>query len=96
MLSGADPSAVVGSVFGHSAYSNGKFAQHYSGTILGTGDMRSWARTLLHKLNYPTTKENIQALTTWMAWEGGHWHNVDHYNPLNTTQPAPGAHKHKP
>jgi murein DD-endopeptidase MepM/ murein hydrolase activator NlpD len=61
------------------------------GVILGTGSQQAWARTLLTKLGKPLTPENIKALTTWAAWEGGQWHNSAHYNPLNTTQPEAGA-----
>lgn len=61
------------------------------GVILGTGSSQQWAKTLLTKLGKPLTKQNIAALTTWAAWEGGQWHNSAHYNPLNTTQPANGA-----
>jgi len=61
------------------------------GKILGTGSMQTWAKTLLRKLNAPLTKDNIAALTTWAAHEGGHWHNPDHYNPLDTTLPMPGS-----
>ena len=91
ILAGGDPNGVVGKTFGGKAYSKGKALGSYSGVILGTGDSRTWAKTLLQKLHYPTTTANIQALTTWAAWEGGQWHNPDHYNPLNTTMPAPGA-----
>jgi murein DD-endopeptidase MepM/ murein hydrolase activator NlpD len=75
---------------GGKAYSNGQVIND-SGIILGTGDSRSWAKSLLQKLKYPTTSDNIKALTTWAAWEGGQWHNSAHYNPLNTEQPATGA-----
>ena len=61
------------------------------GVILGTGSQQAWARTLLTKLGKPLTPENIKALTTWAAWEGGQWHNSAHYNPLNTTQPEAGS-----
>jgi murein DD-endopeptidase MepM/ murein hydrolase activator NlpD len=56
-----------------------------AGIILGTGDKRQWATDFLSKLGKPTTEANINAVTTWMAWEGGHWKNSAHYNPLNTT-----------
>jgi len=62
-----------------------------SGTILGTGSEQDWAKTFLQKLGKPVTTANVQAMTTWMAYEGGQWHNTAHYNPLNTTQPAAGA-----
>ena len=65
--------------------------QTTAGTILGTGSQQAWARTLLGKLGKPATADNVRALTTWAAWEGGQWHNSAHYNPLNTTQPEAGA-----
>ena len=56
-----------------------------AGVILGTGDQQGWASQFLSKLGVPTTASNLQAVTTWMAWEGGHWKNSAHNNPLNTT-----------
>ena len=37
------------------------------------------------------TADNVAAVTAWEMAEGGHWNNSAHYNPLNTTQSAPGA-----
>jgi murein DD-endopeptidase MepM/ murein hydrolase activator NlpD len=56
-----------------------------AGIILGTGEKQSWAKQFLDKLGKPVTDDNIKAVTTWMAWEGGHWNNSAHNNPLNTT-----------
>ena len=61
------------------------------GTILGTGSQQDWAKQFLTNLGKPVTKQNLAAVTTWMAFEGGQWHNSAHYNPLNTTQPASGS-----
>ena len=61
------------------------------GIILGTGDKLTWAKTLLGQLGMPVTKDNVNALTTWAAWEGGQWKNSAHYNPLNTTQVFNGS-----
>lgn len=61
------------------------------GIILGTGSKLTWAKTLLAKLGKPVTNENINALTTWAAWEGGQWKNSAHFNPLNTTQVYDGS-----
>ena len=52
---------------------------------------QSWAVALLDRLGAPTTAQNIQAVTSWEAAEGGHWNNTAYYNPLNTTQDAAGA-----
>ena len=61
------------------------------GVILGTGSSKKWAQTLLYKLGYPSTNQNMAALTTWAAFEGGQWHNPAHFNPLNTTQKFNGS-----
>ena len=93
LLSGGDSySSISNSILsgGGSSYQSGKVFND-SGIILGTGDSRSWAKSLLKQLHYPTSSANIQALTTWAAWEGGQWHNSAHYNPLNTTQGAMGS-----
>lgn len=62
-----------------------------AGIILGTGDQQAWARKFLNAVGAPLSEENLKAMTTWMAWEGGHWKNSANYNPLNTTQPESGA-----
>jgi hypothetical protein len=51
----------------------------------------SFAVAVLNRLNAPTTRANMKAMRAWIAQEGGHWHNQARYNPLNTTQPEPGA-----
>jgi peptidoglycan hydrolase CwlO-like protein len=51
----------------------------------------TWAKALLQQLDMPLTGDNVAALVAWEMAEGGHWHNTAHYNPLNTTQPMPGA-----
>ena len=51
----------------------------------------TWARALLQRLDMPVSADNVAALVAWEMAEGGHWHNTAHYNPLNTTQPMPGA-----
>lgn len=50
-----------------------------------------WARALLGRLGYKTSKANLTAILAWMRAEGGHWNNSAHYNPLNTTQGMSGA-----
>lgn len=66
-------------------------ATQTNGVILGNGDQQSWAKDFLTRLGKPTTSSNIKAVTTWMAWEGGHWKNTANYNPLNTTLNSSGA-----
>jgi murein DD-endopeptidase MepM/ murein hydrolase activator NlpD len=56
-----------------------------SKVILGTGSEKEWATGLLKKLGAPVQDSSINALTTWMRHEGGHWKNSANYNPLNTT-----------
>jgi hypothetical protein len=85
-----DPSQLMGGASVLSPNVSGG-AEVTKGVILGTGSQQSWAKTLLNKLGDPTTSQNVSALTTWAAWEGGHWKNTANYNPLNTTQPSKGA-----
>ena len=59
--------------------------------VQGTKSQQEWATGLLGKLGAPVTDQNLQAMTTWMAFEGGHWKNTANYNPLNTTQNEKGA-----
>lgn len=51
----------------------------------------SFATSLLQTLGAPVTPANVGSLVAWQAREGGNWNNTAHYNPLNTTQDAPGA-----
>ena len=51
----------------------------------------TWARALPTQLGMPETTDNLAAITAWEMAEGGHWYNGAHFNPLNTTQPEPGA-----
>jgi len=37
------------------------------------------------------TPQNVDDLTAWEKQEGGNWANDAKYNPLNTTEPEPGA-----
>ena len=53
--------------------------------ITGNTEQQKFARDLLNEINAPVTSENLKAMTTWMAYEGGHWKNSATYNPLNTT-----------
>jgi hypothetical protein len=46
---------------------------------------------VLRRLGIQPTAGAVQAMIGWQKAEGGHWHNTARYNPLNTTQPAPGA-----
>ena len=59
--------------------------------VQGNKSQQEWAAGLLSRLGAPTTDQNLQAMTTWMAFEGGHWKNNANYNPLNTTMGESGA-----
>lgn len=50
-----------------------------------------WAASLLGMGGWPATPNNVRAIVAWEKAEGGHWNNSAKYNPLNTTQPMPGA-----
>jgi cell wall-associated NlpC family hydrolase len=49
--------------------------------------INGWQVALTRTLGIPTTAENLKFLSAWQQAEGG----SAAYNPLNTTQPAPGA-----
>jgi hypothetical protein len=66
--------------------------------IKGTSQEQKWAKDVLKQVGVPVTSENLDAMTTWMRFEGGGGgkatgigKNAANYNPLNTTQGAPGA-----
>jgi murein DD-endopeptidase MepM/ murein hydrolase activator NlpD len=77
------PNFIMGMVSGSQEYT--------LGTILGTGSQQAWAKDFLKQMGDPVTTQNVKAMTTWMAYEGGQWKNTAHYNPLNTTLSQPGA-----
>lgn len=52
---------------------------------------RSWAKAFLRADGMPVTACNLGFVTAWETAEGGNWHNTASYNPLNVTQPEPGA-----
>ena len=51
----------------------------------------TWAQAFVKTLGMPMTADNVAAIVAWEMAEGGHWYNVAHYNPLNTTQTMPGS-----
>jgi hypothetical protein len=66
--------------------------------IQGNASENQWATDVLKKVGAPVTSENLAALTTWMRFEGGGGgkatglgKNSANWNPLNTTQGAPGS-----
>lgn len=50
-----------------------------------------WAVRLLNRLDIKPNRQNVKALVGWQRAEGGHYNNDARFNPLNTTQPMPGA-----
>jgi hypothetical protein len=58
---------------------------------------QSWASAFLQAAGLPVTSQNIASITAWEVQEGGAGpqfgvaNNTANYNPINTTQTAPGA-----
>lgn len=79
------------------AAGGGSHHKHHHGGIAGvldvaaaapaSGSRSSWARAELRTLGFPRTPANVTSLVAWQAREGG----GGAFNPLNSTQPAPGA-----
>jgi hypothetical protein len=61
------------------------------GTPAGGFTRESWAAALLTALGIAPTSQAISNVVAWETQEGGHWNNSATYNPLNTTQHAPGS-----
>lgn len=58
----------------------------------GGYNAKSWATELAKRLGAKKpTSEAIDALMTWMRFEGGHWVNTAEFNPLNTTLSKAGS-----
>jgi hypothetical protein len=47
--------------------------------------MKDWRKSVLRTLGYKPTAQNLQFLSTWQRWEGGHTNNTARFNWLNTT-----------
>ena len=71
---------------------------NFAGFRAGGGDVSptSWANSLITGLGATATPGAVDALTTWMRFEGGHWKNSAAFNPLNTTLDMPGSHSMNP
>ena len=50
-----------------------------------------FANALLGALGLPDSKTNVDNVVGWEALEGGNWGNTAKYNPLNTSEQAPGS-----
>ena len=57
----------------------------------GAGTRRAFADEFLRRLNKPTSGPNMDAMIAWMAAESGGTGTRALFNPMNTTQNAPGA-----
>lgn len=55
--------------------------------VPASGSQSSWARAELRTIGAPRTPANVSSLVAWQNREGGGGAN----NPLNSTEPAPGA-----
>lgn len=55
--------------------------------VPASGSQSSWARAELRTIGAPRTPANVASLVAWQNREGGGGAN----NPLNSTEPAPGA-----
>jgi hypothetical protein len=66
----------------------------FGGFRASGGDVspNDFANSLIKGLGATATPGAVDALTTWMRFEGGHWNNSAAYNPLNTTLNMPGSH----
>lgn len=80
---------VVHGAHGHAAGDRAVLAVAPGGS--GSYTPASWAQAFIGALHDPETTCNVGAVTAWEAAEGGNWDNSAQYNPLDTTQPEPGA-----
>ena len=62
-----------------------------AGATVSSFTPESWAADLLRRLGAPLSASNLAAVVAWERAEGGNWNNSARFNPLNTTQPAPGS-----
>jgi hypothetical protein len=88
------PGAAVGALTAGAGWLIGKATDAMtskSTKLSAAPDQTQWATAFLGKVGAPVTASNLQAMTTWMAREGGNWNNNATYNPLNTTQNMKGA-----
>jgi hypothetical protein len=53
-------------------------------------DQSGFASAILRGIGAPTSGVSLEAMMTWMRYEGGHWNNRFKYNPLNTSQNVSG------
>lgn len=50
-----------------------------------------FANALLNAIPEPDTGADMEAIVVWEEREGGNWHNVAKFNPLNTSTPYDGS-----
>ena len=109
---GAVPGAFIGAAYGAGGWILGKGINTFfkSGStsgissnpkpLSGSQNEVAWAKDFLGKIGAPVTAQNLTAMTSWMASEGGGGGaltglgvNDAMYNPLNTKQHMPGSWK---
>jgi hypothetical protein len=93
-----NPFVAIGGAGAGLATSMAKPVKPLPSVIKGNDTEQQWATDVLTKIGVPVTAANIDAVTTWMRFEGGGGgkatglgKNSANWNPLNTTQGAPGA-----
>lgn len=59
-------------------------------TVGGSLDEKGFATAILKGIGAGTTGVPLEAMMTWMRYEGGHWRNRFKHNPLNSSQNISG------
>lgn len=66
-------------------------AGNTNGTTPANASETAYFTALLKSIGAPVTKANLDSLDDWYTHENSSWPPAAAYNPLNTTQPMPGA-----
>jgi hypothetical protein len=109
---GAVPGAFLGAAWGAGGWLLGKGVRSFFGSggtsgstsnpqpLSGNQNETAWAKYFLKQVGAPITAQNMAAMTTWMAQEGGGGGSLTGlgindamYNPLNTKQHMTGSWK---
>ena len=109
---GAVPGALIGAAYGAAGWLLGKGVRSFFNpgstggysnnpkALSGSQNEVAWAKDFLKQIGAPVTAQNLTAMTTWMASEGGGGGsktglgtNDAMYNPLNTKQHMKGSWK---
>src|SRR5262249_50892646 len=104
--SGAGPidlaKGIFGEGFGGGGHGGGGGGKHRPGEFTGAALERQRlsgkgvvetdaAKGILESIGARTSGSALTAMQAWIKQEGGHFVNQAKFNPLNTTQPMPGA-----